>query len=150
MRRTDEAEETKKTYLSQLSVLCKEQNVTPNALLTRYNNLIQNHVDRYLDDKSPASFNILIAAVRALLVANDIKPKVKVRKPPTEHMKFDRIPTLEEMQSPLEHYSPKMKAMFLFLSSTAWESDRSLGGRWRPTRNRVEVHILYHTMYSRA
>ncbi|MEE8187549.1 MAG: hypothetical protein V3T99_07825, partial [Nitrososphaerales archaeon] len=54
MRRTDKAEETKKTYLSQISVLCREQTVTPNALLTGYNNLIQNHVDRHLGDKSPA------------------------------------------------------------------------------------------------
>ena len=63
MRRTDKAEETKKTYLSQISVLWREQTVTPNALLTGYNNLIQNHVDRHLGDKSPASFNIPIGAV---------------------------------------------------------------------------------------
>ncbi len=107
MRRTDKAEETKKTYLSQTSVLCREQTVTPNAILTGYNNLIQNHIDRHLGDKSPASFNIPIAAVKALPVANDVDFKViRVRKPPTRHMKFDRIPTLEEMQTLLGRSSP--------------------------------------------
>ncbi len=106
MRRTDKAEETKKTYLSQISVLCREQTVTPNALLTGYNNLIQNHVDRHLGDKSPASFNIPIAAVKALPVANDVTSRGRVRKPPTRHMKFDRIPTLEEMQTLLGRSSP--------------------------------------------